>query len=147
MATISGATRAVIILVLLPLLAIETAFSQAVVQEDSMSCYDCSSEDTVACGNPFDSTDEGVLTTNCPISGHCYKSVFDVLGTRTIVRGCQPSSDCPDTCFGNDCPYCCTGNLCNKAESCSAPRVFSVVSISLLSILAFHIVYGRPQRW
>lgn len=97
-----------------------------------LECYTCSSKDSVGCGGEFDSNAEGVSKVVC--SGYCYKTTYGYYGVREVDRGCEPSSDCPASCFGNACSYCCQGSLCNKATIMTSSPLLACVVVGFATL-------------
>ncbi|XP_041466828.1 uncharacterized protein LOC121417257 [Lytechinus variegatus] len=108
----------------------------AIAAEDSYSgvfeCYACSSMDTVECGAEFNGNAEGVFKIEC--RGLCYKTTYGYLGERVIDRGCEPSTDCPSSCFNKDCRFCCQDSLCNKARIVTSFPILTVVLVGLATL-------------
>lgn len=120
-------------------------FSLAIAE--SLSCYQCSSEDEYTCGEFFDPKFTDVSVTECPLSDakYCIKTTGIFSGNLGAKRFCSErflDNYCTyvrrpgDQREYRSCVYTCTGDGCNSSTGLTPTKLIQMSALLLLTATA-----------
>uniref|UniRef100_X2ACF0 Protein sleepless n=1 Tax=Capitella teleta TaxID=283909 RepID=X2ACF0_CAPTE len=91
----------------------------------AIQCYECD-----ACGDPFDATNQPTCEGN-----FCTKVKVDVLGAKTVSRGCSNDTSLATTCSEIDLSFIKTTTCNCDAAQCNSAYILEPAIILLASLL------------